>query len=307
MVIKSIDSKKITRVVFWKRCLERPGWATVLFLSILYFVCLMLVNSGILKPGLLFGFCVSGYPHTPDTNEGCHKSPINSHIISFVIDFVVTCMVGVFWYLDQNQPRDTAMYAVMGFIILSHGTLHWFLQQNVLSVVIDCYSKVIEDDIDKIGYALFGSFSFALSLAILGYGFGLNNTTVMGSVGFAAIIIHASKQTHGELFLPVIFCVAHLLGSFTGLYSNEPCFSSTVARWFIISTIIGIVEISACDNILKPIGGHFWYDLALHSAVLASLPYFWSPANAKVLPRETIPLLGAALKKRNEIYWRKYP
>lgn len=76
--------------------------------------------------------------------------------------------------------------------------------------------------------------------------------------------------------MPGLFVVVHPLSCITGLFSNERAFSPTVAKLFIVCTAVGIFELSSCSNVLRPIGGHLWYDVTLHAAVLASLPYFWS-------------------------------
>ncbi len=99
----------------------------------------------------------------------------------------------------------------------------------------------------------------------------------VSSVIFAAVVVQVTKNAGGELLLPGLFVVVHPLSCITGLLSNQPTFNANVARAFAVCTIVGILEMSACDQVLKPIAGHVWYDLTLHAAVLASLPYFWTP------------------------------
>ena len=176
------------------------------------------------------------------------------------------------------------MYIAVACIILGHGLLHW-----ILSNTFNCYTDV-EKETEELGYTLlFFIFSFFLSSVILGFGFGkLYKCIILGvSVIFAVAVTQVAKSTGGsgggELALPSLFVFVHPLSCVTGLLSRNPSFSSTVAIWFVVCTIIGIIELAKCDNILRPIGGHFWYDVTLHVAVLAALPYFNPP-----LPEENM-------------------
>jgi len=253
---------------------KKPDWAIALILSIVYFISFTLVDKGFLKPGLLFGFCVYGSPENPTESTGCSNCKgQNSHIYAFGIDVFMTILALVFWLLDKK--KKTLVYFASGFIILAHGILHWFLQQETLKVQVNCYDPNLGADIEGLGYILFGAFSFFLGLVILGFGFGLQLSVVAGSAVFAGIVINVTKSTGGELVLPGLFCIVHPLSCFTGLFSNKPAFNTTVAKLFVVCTIVGIVELTSCTDILKPIGGHLWYDLTLHAAVLAALPYFW--------------------------------
>lgn len=183
----------------------------------------------------------------------------------------MTILALLFWLLDKK--KKILVYFASGFIILAHGILHWFLQQETIKVQVNCYDPNLGEDIEGLGYILFGAFSFFLGLVILGFlGFGLQLNVVAGSAVFAGIVINVTKSTGGELMLPGLFCIVHPLSCFTGLFSNEPAFNTNVAKLFVVCTIVGIVELTSCTDILKPIGGHLWYDLTLHAAVLAALP-----------------------------------
>lgn len=264
---------------------NKPAWGIALVLSIIYFILFLQVSNGKIETGLLFGFCVWGTPGMPSEempNLGCVNAPHNSHVLAFGIDFSMTAAAGLFWYLDKNKRRsDTLIYAALGFIILAHGLLHWFLQQkeNPFGLpVIDCFDPEIGSGIERLGYIIFGAFSCVLSLIILGFGFGLNIATVGGSALFTAAVVFLTKGTGGDLLLPGLFCVVHPLSCFTGLFSNEPEFNQTVGVLFILCTLVGISELSACVGFLRGYGGHIWYDLTLHLAILAALPYFTSRA-----------------------------
>jgi len=230
-----------------------------------------------LKPGLLFGFCVWGKPEIPSDdpdapNYGCRESPINSHLIAFRIDAVMTLLTGLFWFLDKSKQKKSIFYVASAFIIAAHGALHYFIQSDMIK----CYiaDSEMPDLLRDFGTVLFALFSFFLSLIILGFAFQLNVKTFGSSILFALIVVSLTMNTPGDLFLPGLFVVVHPISCIAGLFTKSEIFSSTVGWLFVLCTFVGILELSDCTMFLRPIGGHFWYDLTLHSAVLAALPYF---------------------------------
>lgn len=256
---------------------EKPLWAFASLLSIIYAVFFVLVSEGKLKNDLLFGFCVWGSPEEPTEAEGCKNSPINSHLAACIIDAIMTGLAAVFYFKDKNEKKKPLTYIATGFIIFAHGFLHYFLQQTTWSIVVDCYNPELGKEIEGFGFILFGVFSFVLCLIILSFGFEFKLSNFVYSIIFAGIVQQVTKSTGGELVLPGLFVIVHPLSCITGLLSDEPSFNPTVAKWFVICTLVGIIELSSCTSVLKPIGGHLWYDVTLHSAVLASLPYFSLP------------------------------
>jgi hypothetical protein len=162
--------------------------------------------------------------------------------------------------------------------------LHWFLQIrdddhscDWLPFIVNCYvpKEKMMGAMIHFGYALFGGFSLLLCMIILGFGFGWNMKIMYVSLVFTGVILMVTKESGGELVLPGLFCIIHPLTCITGLFSDIPAFHEKVGSMFIICTIVGIMELTACD-ILILFGGHCWYDLTLHLAVLLSLPLFWS-------------------------------
>jgi len=262
----------------------KPAWGIALVLSVIYFILFVLVSNGAYDPGLLFGFCVWGSPETPTETLGCSSSPSNSHTLAFGIDLIMTASAALFWIKDKSEKKETITYIANGFIILAHGLLHWFLQQksNPFGLpIIDCYSD-IDDKTESFGYIIFGAFSFILGLVILALGFGFNKKTIGGSAAFTAFVVFLTKETAGELVLPGLFVVVHPLSCFTGLFSDSKNFQNPViGQLFVVCTLVGISELSVCTSFLKGIGGHLWYDVTLHAAILASLPYFSGPKVTK--------------------------
>jgi len=271
---------------------ERPAWGLGLLLSIVYFAYFIMVSSGEINPGLLFGFCVWGNGDEEPTKEvGCAATgaTTNSHLVALGIDVIMTALVAVFYFLDKNPKKENFSYFIyyiaFGFIILAHGLLHaWIGSPSPPGI--DCYladtSKYV-----RLGYILFAAFSFFLALIILSFGFQFGVPSILGSGLFAFVVVQITQNAGGgnEYFLPGLFCVVHPLSCFTGLFANsiqgKAMFSETVGRLFVITTLVGICELAACDDWFKSIGGHFYYDLTLHSAIVAALPYFTFPGSKK--------------------------
>ena len=84
----------------------------------------------------------------------------------------MTGLAGIFYVKDQSEKKSALIYIATAFIILAHGMLHWFLQQDKLDIVVNCYNPNLGGDIEEVGTILFAAFSFFLALIILGIGFG---------------------------------------------------------------------------------------------------------------------------------------
>jgi len=259
---------------------QKPSWSLASILSIVYVLAFVQVakipeTEQFSKTNLLFGFCIWGSPNDPNESNGCTESPVNSHLLAFLTDISMASIAILFYFMDQRKDKTKFMYIGAVFIISSHGFLHWFIQSDF----INCYKKNVGNQLENIGYVLFATFSFTLGLVLFGFGFGeVTHATVCGSFVLMMISMTLVWNTDGKLMLPSLFCVSHPLSCITGLFSHKPAFNSTVANLFILCTVVGILELTSCRNFLKPFGGHFWYDLTLHTAVLAALPYVWSPA-----------------------------
>ena len=268
-------------------------WMISFILSVIYFIAFIKIaskdNSD--EDGLLFGFCVWGGPaEIPNKKDGCTGSPINSHIISFIIDFMMALIVGYLYTKDkgctivlfkkQGKEAETkelaGVYATSAFVILMHGALHFLMD----SPLINCYKDIPTGSVlNDLGHVVFGTFSFLLCLIIIGIGLEVSKYTVLVSSGFfAALVIFITRTIGNDLYLlPGLFCVTHPLSSFVGFFTKKgssTTFSSTVGWMFAISTFVGILELTTCKDFFKAIGGHFYYDLTLHASVIYGLPYF---------------------------------
>lgn len=259
---------------------EKFPWFISLVLSIIYFITFIFAASpGIdFASSLLFGFCVWGAPQLPNEKDGCKNSPANSHIIAFGIDVLMTIAVYVLYKKDSAVKKQTLVYFAFAAIILLHGSLHFFLN----SPIIDCYSEV-DPEMEKIGNTLFAIFTFFLCLIILGFSEqALNFGVALSSVIFTAVVAYiTSTFGSGEFILTGLFCVVHPLSSYAALKSNNPLFTSAAGWWFVVATTVGILELSTCESFFRSIGGHFYYDLTLHTSILLSTPYFAKDDNSK--------------------------
>mmetsp|Transcript_14418 Transcript_14418/g.40158 ORF Transcript_14418/g.40158 Transcript_14418/m.40158 type:complete len:148 (+) Transcript_14418:313-756(+) len=140
---------------------EKPAWALASLLSTIYAIAFVLVAKNIIGNNLLFGFCVWGLNNGKDPHdiglypgkEGCKPNfPINSHLVAFVIDVIMTGLAAVFYVLGGNKDKKKVRYIALGFIILIHGMLHLFMD-----ITINCYSKVTPQ-MEKFGETLVGIF-----------------------------------------------------------------------------------------------------------------------------------------------------
>jgi len=279
-----------------KRILEKPAWSLATLLSIIYavvFVQVAINDKNPNKDKLLFGFCVWGQYSGNDPDligtypqrevNSCEDFPVNSHLCAFIADAIITGMVVIFYWMDRNEDKSMLNYVSTGFIISAHGGLHLFLD-----MYINCY---IEDTsgIEKLGGIIFGIFSFFLCLIIVFDGFPEIRIIFLFviSVVFAVVVAQLSKATDGEYVLPALFVIIHPVACITGLLSKQPSFTPMVGKLFALCTAVGILELSLCHPILRIFGGHIWYDITLHAAVLAGLPYFWNTSNSKEKKKAT--------------------
>ena len=264
---------------------SKLSWTICLVVSIIYFLLFEAVANGVFDVGLLFGFCVWGKPNIPDEENGCYKQADNSHMYAFYIDALLTCLV-VLLYL-WNKQVDKLRHLAIGGIILAHGVLHFVLFRGI-----NCYisPEDMPPKVEDVGYILFGIFTFALSVTILSFGFVENNNGWMGvilaSAGVTTLVVALSKDTGSQWVLPALFAVSHPLSSVTGLFTKSPVFSSNMGWAFSVATITGILELTTCLTFYRGIGGHMWYDITLHIAVIMSLPPF-APVAAATKKKKT--------------------
>ncbi len=237
-------------------------WAIASLLSLIYAIDFYnLATTSDASHNLLLGFCVWVTPELPAGETSCENSHYNSHKACFIADVILTFAVVVIYVLDQNETKKKLTYISFGFIILSHGLLHW-----ALDAVVHCYTPDTVDH-EPGGTVLFTIFSFILALIIIGEGFnGLTLPNLVLSAIFTLAVLVVKNMTKAdrggsqqtELILPALFVISHPLSCIVGLFTSNPAFNEKAGWLFAISTLVGIFELTQCEPILKPIGGHVW-------------------------------------------------
>jgi hypothetical protein len=256
-------------------------WALCAVFSFYYFWLFTEVSKP--KPddfenyGLLGGFCVWGKPHDPLPIEGCVTN-VNSHMIAFLEDMLMTFLVAFFYQTRGRYNRidgddssgEAIIYVAIGGIIFFHGALHFSL-----SVGLQCLTSSAPEWLAHIGWILYATFAFFLTLIIFGIGFAAEygwSKIVAASVFLTGVTCYLAHDAGIEWLLTALFATSHPIGSVAGLLSKSPRFTQIAGWLFLLATIDGIIELTRCETFLKQYGGHIWYDLFLHSAIIAVLP-----------------------------------
>jgi hypothetical protein len=228
------------------------------------------------ESGLMGGFCVWGKP-TPTSDNGCTNNT-NSHMYSWYEDLCMTMIVAAAYVYGSR--KDTTLHIALGGIIFFHGLLHY-----VLSTRLRCLTNVDDPRLEDLGWFLYMLFTFFLSVIIFGIGFleQYGPKAVLLASGVVTFITYRIAIGSGgtEWLLSALFATSHPIGSFTGLFTNSPVFTNFMGWIFLVATVDGIVELRWCQTFLKPLGGHIWYDIFLHAAVIAALPVFREATKAK--------------------------
>jgi hypothetical protein len=255
-------------------------WVLCTIFSVIYFYLFSQISTA--KPpktfeetGLIGGFCVWGEP-VPDLTNGC-KNNTNSHMYAWYEDAVfTTIVVGAYFY---GGKKETMIYVALGGIVFFHGLLHFYL-----STQLHCLTNIDDPKVVSIGWTLYLIFAFFLSLVIFGIGFfdpyGLKFVLLASSV-VTAITYHLASGDAGntDWLLSTLFATSHPIASITGCFTTSPLFTNLQGWIFLAATLDGIVELMFCESFLKQHGGHIFYDLFLHTAVIVSLPVFQKKAD----------------------------
>lgn len=200
-------------------------------------------------------------------------------MIAFLEDLLMTFLV-VFLYKtrgryiridgDDATSSEATIYVAIGGIIFFHGALHFFL-----SVFLNCLTSSAPEWLERIGWILYAVFAFFLTLIIFGIGFAAEygwRKIVAASVVVTGITYYLAHDAGTDWLLTALFATSHPVGSITGLLSKSPRFTQIAGWLFLLATIDGIIELTQCETFLKHYGGHIWYDLFLHSSIIAALP-----------------------------------
>jgi hypothetical protein len=260
-------------------------WALATVFSCIYLGLFVQVSSGPQETfpdynfdGLMGGFCVWGAPLTPNNKTGCVTAN-NSHMYAWYEDAILTLVVLVAYLGSSHQQQQTQrfQYVAIGGIVFFHGMLHWFLYTQLET------SCVIPAGVSHGGgWILYSVFTFFLCLLIFGMGFPGSLEIVLGGSLAATLVTYLlAKDAGTDWLLTALFATSHPIGAITGWASTSKGFFGFMGWCFLLATIVGIVELMGCEAFLKPLGGHIWYDLFLHTSVIASLPIFVEKQSGK--------------------------
>jgi hypothetical protein len=261
-------------------------WVLCTIFSFIYFYLFSQVSTvkhqlPFEETGLIGGFCVWGDP-APDLNNGC-KNSINSHMFAWYEDAVfTTIVVGAYYY---GGKKATMIYVALGGIVFFHGLLHFYL-----STGLHCLTNIKDKKIVEIGRYLYLIFAFFLSLVIFGIGFLKQwkpygwPLVLLASSAVTAVTYHLAfgdGAGNTDWLLSTLFATSHPIASVTGCFTKSPIFTNLQGWIFLAATLDGIVELKFCESFLKQYGGHIFYDLFLHTAVIVSLPVFQKEATKR--------------------------
>jgi hypothetical protein len=194
-------------------------------------------------------------------------------------DAVYTMIVVGAYY--HGGKKDTVTHVALGGIIFFHGLLHFYL-----STEHHCLTK--NKDKEEIGRYLYLTFAFFLSIVTFGIGFLKQwkpygwPLVLLASSAVTAVTYHLAfgdGAGNTDWLLSALFATSHPIASVTGCFTKSPIFTNLQGWIFLAATLDGIVELKFCESFLKQYGGHIFYDLFLHTAVVVSLPVFQKEAS----------------------------
>ena len=242
----------------------KGGWYLALLLSVVY---LGLLLNKTLKPDCDYtsqGFCVYGFdPAKQECTQG-----MNSHVFSWWVDAVFTFLVIAIGKWTKATTGDIVSLVA---VVLMHGLLHKHSDFKSCKVGLDPTPGFDPS-------VLFGNVTYFVFTALVSI-VGLkktelsSTTTNLIALGIAAATSILSQPAMGNGASP-IFMTTQLLVSIIGSLDKNNQFSSLMGNLFVLPCAVSIVELMLCCGVFHNIGGHVWYDLTLHTSLLAT---FYKP------------------------------
>lgn len=256
------------------------------------------------------GFCITDYgPNGEYMGPSPPDVPTNSHILAWNADLVFTFIaialpvlhkyfgVPIFSIGEKYEFKTDTLVVISNVVlILFHGGLHKLLSkdfpegkdkeiydgndgdENPIIQSVNGAVKVKEDEEgSKIGFILFSGILVAVN--IIGYSSVpelLNDNVLSLGATIAAVTYFiywlTLQATLKGLGISSYFMSTQVLISGVGfLFPNEK--ADPLMGWtFLITCIVSLVEYFNCKSFLRRVGGHVWYDVALHTSLLTA---FW--------------------------------
>lgn len=262
------------------------AWTLCLAMSIFYAISIIRSDAG--KPCSNDGFCVSGYCGEEYVDGDVIVT--NSHTLSWNVDVAFAAIaislpiIDTFTAIEIPNIGRYAFEPTLDIIlatpvlILAHGLLHRGLAEGFVPP----NNKVMaEDGQDEGENTLFFVLFSAILVSVCVLGFSSVPEAVNESVpalgGIVAAItafiywltIQANKK---EMGISAYFMSTQVLVSAVGCLAPNDMADPLMGWTFAVTCVVSLVEYLGCKNILRPVGGHMWYDVALHTSLLTG---FW--------------------------------
>ena len=235
---------------------EKLGWAISLVLSVIYLG--LLLNGNRNCDYAADGFCVTNY----SKESGICPKGDNSHYWSWQADIAFTVAAIVLGKV-KKAPSNTILLNTVA--IISHGVLHNVINNR------ECKPPEFTT-IASVPYFVFTSFIAYLILR-LGEVFKSSAMMILASSLVGGVTLYLTLK-EGFSNSP-IFMSTQLLLSVVGFFGKPGLLSQLMGDFFVLPCIVAILEFLFCcglgaDNqgFFNKFGGHVWYDVALHTAVL---------------------------------------
>jgi len=246
------------------------------------------------------GFCVTcfndeGYYIEDDFIGGFDVK--ESHQLSGIIDailLVIAVLIPVYGARASIPPLfgipynpeasfGTAVSAVA--LIGVHGYLHYFNLSRFYEGYVTGkkplpFPGLPNDEGNESGDVLFAILSFVIAAAsITGYSsipenFGpLVEGGVIFVLGGLTYLLTKAATERGYNPISVFFGITQLLVTGVATFVPDDLAADALMGWtFAFTCFVALLEFYLCEQTIRKIGGHAWYDLSLHIAVLTG---FW--------------------------------
>ena len=265
------------------------AWGIGLVISVIYAISILISDEG--PKDCQDGFCVTGYGENGAFIGGEAPYPTNSHKLAWRVDvgFVILCLLlPILSSFGINIPNIGSyefaptldVVLSTAFLIGFHGYLHFDLAQYYVPPNNATLNTQDVDTKKEQGEAL-GFFIFSLvlvSVCVLGY--SSVPEIVPGIPGLAAIIggltsfIYWLTQegTKKGMGISSYFMSTQVLVAGVGYFVPDDVKADPLMAYtFAITCLVSLVEFYKCGSFLRKLGGHMWYDIALHGTLLTAL------------------------------------
>ena len=264
---------------------RRLPWIVSMVLSVLYFIFYFKnVSDG--DPPCEYqpsGFCVTNYVPPeftkktevpiPGTGE-CPSKVKNSHFWAFSVDVLFTIAVLFIGFNKEIFPEQQSLLnaVVLAFVIIAHGGLHF-----VLGYVLSCEEPAPSETSVFVG--LFAAFIFFIAYVAFRSTSSVNKLlSSILSIAVTILIVVATLRTTPPNVGTIFGGTQLLVAIIAVFFPKDPeNFGTQKQGWFFVAPcVISLWELLGCcddsgdKGLFNQIGGHVWYDIALHTALIVS-------------------------------------